>query len=67
MEEVVGQAAIQRLEDYRRKARFKQVKFSMVVVAWQGALLLLAMLLLRCPSLATLPGRVLWTPPTSWR
>ena len=31
----------QNLEDYRRKIRFKQVKFSIVVLAWQSALIVL--------------------------
>ena len=31
----------QSVEDYRRKIRFKQVKFSIIVVAWQSAILVL--------------------------
>ena len=29
------------VEDYRRKIRFKQVKFSIIVLAWQSAILVL--------------------------
>ena len=36
----------QSLEDYRRKIRFKQVKFSIIVLTWQVAILVLSMLLL---------------------
>merc|ERR1711976_458643 len=36
----------QSLEDYRRKIRFKQVKFSIIVLTWQAAILILSMLLL---------------------
>ena len=31
----------QSLEEYRRKIRFKQVKFSIIVLAWQVAILIL--------------------------
>ena len=31
----------QNLEDYRRKIRFKQVKFSIIVMAWQAGILVL--------------------------
>ena len=31
----------QSLEDYRRKIRFKQVKFSIIVLTWQVAILIL--------------------------
>ena len=31
----------QSLEDYRRKIRFKQVKFSIIVLTWQVAILVL--------------------------
>ena len=31
----------QSLEDYRGKIRFKQVKFSIIVLAWQFAILIL--------------------------
>ena len=31
----------QSVEDYRRKIRFKQVKFSIIVLAWQSAILVL--------------------------
>ena len=44
---VGGLARVQDLEVYRRKARFKQVKFGVVVLGWQGLLFVLAMLLLK--------------------
>ena len=31
----------QSLEDYRRKIRFKQVKFSIIVLTWQSAIMVL--------------------------
>ena len=31
----------QNLEDYRRKIRFKQVKFSIIVLSWQAAILIM--------------------------
>mgnify|MGYP001316024903 FL=1 len=34
----------QSVEDYRRKIRFKQVKFSIIVLAWQSAILVLRLL-----------------------
>ena len=44
----------QRLEDYRRKIRFKQVKFSIAVTAWQFVILVGSMLLLNySPELGT--------------
>ena len=56
-----GQTGIserQHLEDYRRKIRFKQVKFAIVVVFWQMFIIVLGMLLLDySPELVPMEGR----------
>ena len=53
-----GSSERQHLEDYRRKIRFKQVKFAIVVVFWQMFIIVLGMLLLEySPELVPMEGR----------
>ena len=40
-QDVRSEQVRQSLEDYRRKIRFKQVKFSIIVLSWQVAILVL--------------------------
>ena len=40
-QDVRSEQVRQSLEDYRRKIRFKQVKFSIIVLTWQVAILVL--------------------------